>query len=52
MVGVSVAFSKASEHYEKEIEQLKLQIEGLKSACDIYSTDLKNLASIINRYSE
>jgi prefoldin subunit 5 len=52
MVGVSVAFSKAEEHYEREIETLKKQVQGYKSIYEIATNDLKTLASIVNRYSE
>ena len=52
MVGVSVALSKAEEHYEKELTQLRNQIENYKSACNTYITDLKTLATIVNRYSD
>lgn len=52
MVGISVALSKAEEHYEKELTQLRNQIENYKSACSTYMTDLKTLATIVNRYSE
>jgi hypothetical protein len=52
MVGVSVALSKAEEHYERELTQLRNQVENLNSACNTYMTDLKNLATIVNRYSE
>ena len=52
LVGVSVAFSKTEEHYEREIENLKKQIVGYKSMYENANNDLKTLASIVNRYSE
>ncbi len=52
LVGVSVAFSKTEEHYEREIENLKKQIVGYKSMYENVNNDLKTLASIVNRYSE
>jgi len=52
MVGVSVAFSKAKEHYDKEIETLKRQVEGYRSSYENTKNDLKTLASIINHYQE
>lgn len=52
MVGVSVALFKAEENYEKELTQLRNQIENYKSACNTYITDLKTLATIVNRYSD
>lgn len=52
MVGASVAFLKTEEHYEREIENLKKQVEGYKSSCENATNDLKTLASIVNRYSE
>jgi hypothetical protein len=52
LVGVSVAFSKAEEHYEREIENLKRQVQGYKSSYENATNDLKTLASIVNRYSE
>lgn len=52
MVGVSVAFSKAEQHYEREIEKLKRQIERYMSSYENATGDLKTLASIINRYSD
>jgi hypothetical protein len=52
LVGVSVAFSKTEEHYEREIENLKKQIVGYKSMYENANNDLKTLASIVNRYSD
>jgi archaellum component FlaC len=52
MVGLSVAFSKTEEHYEKEMENLKRQVQGYKSSYENATNDLKTLASIVNRYSE
>lgn len=52
MVGVSVAFSKTEEHYEKTIEDLNWQIKQYKSRYEDARNDLKTLAEIINRYSE
>lgn len=52
MVGVSVACLKAEAHYEREIENLKKQVEGYKSSYENATNDLKTLASIVNRYSE
>jgi hypothetical protein len=52
LVGVSVAFSKTEEHYEREIENLKKQIVGYKSMYENVNNDLKTLASIVNRYSD
>jgi hypothetical protein len=52
MVGVSVAFSKAEEHYKREIENLKGQAQRYKSFYENATNDLKTLASIVNRYSE
>jgi len=50
LVGVSVAFSKTEEHYEREVENLKKQVEGYKSSYENATADLKTLASIVNRY--
>lgn len=52
LVGVSVAFYKTEEHYEREIENIKKQIVGYKSMYENANNDLKTLSSIINRYSE
>jgi hypothetical protein len=52
MVGVSVTFSKTSEHYEREIKKLNNQIENYKFYNGQLTSDLKTLASIINRYSD
>ena len=52
MVGVSVAFSKSEEYYEREIENLKRQVGGYKSSYETATSDLKTLASIVNRYSD
>lgn len=52
LVGVSVAFSKTKEHFEKEIESLKRQILHYKTQYAIATSDLKTLASIITRYSQ
>lgn len=52
MAGVNVAFSKAEEHYEREIKRFKTQLEHYKSIYETASEDLKTMASIIKRYSD
>lgn len=52
MVGVSVAVSKAEEHYEKELTGLRNQVQNYRNEYDRCEKDLKTLASIINRYSD
>lgn len=42
LVGVSVAFSKTEEHYNREIEMLKNQLNGYKLSHENSLTDLKN----------
>jgi hypothetical protein len=51
MVGVNVAISKTTEHYEKEIDKLKMLIKSLKSSSEYYRNDLETLSDIINRHS-
>lgn len=52
MVGVSVAFDKAEEHYEPLIKHLEKQIDLYISANDALANDLYTLYSIIDRYSK
>lgn len=52
MVGVGVSFSKAEEHYEREIENLLKQLKGCRLIYEDAIKDLKTLSSIVNRYSE
>lgn len=51
-VGVSVAFDKCEEHYEREITILKNQVDQYKIAIESLESDLYTLSRIINRYSD
>lgn len=52
MIGVSVAIRKARDHYEKEIQSLKCNLDSYKKMYENANTDIKTLSKIITKYSE
>jgi hypothetical protein len=50
MAGVSVALSKAEEHYEKELESTKRELEMYRFYYESTKNDLSTLSSIVIRY--
>lgn len=52
MIGVSVAISILEKLIDKENKDLRESLKYSENAREIYLNDLKNLSSIINRYSE
>lgn len=54
IAGVSVGYNKAEKHYKEEIRLLQEQINGYKSANEIYISELKHIAKslrIIENYN-